>query len=231
MSVQLVIFDIDGTLSDTKKVEDKCFMTAFHRAFGLDISQANWDDFPHVTDWAITETIISRAWERLPTAEEYKRIIALFEEELVSELEREPDQFKEIQGASAFFHHLQCQEAFQVGIATGSWSRSARIKLNAIGIDPTPVAFAHSDLHKSRADITRAAISQAQELTKQPFDQIVYFGDGSWDYRTCKELDIPFIGIDVKNDGKLSNLGAQHVFQHFSEQEAILELLDTLRSQ
>lgn len=229
MSTQLVIFDIDGTLTDTKKVEDKCFMRAFHKAFGLDITDANWDDFPQVTDWAITETIISKTWKRLPTTEEYERVIGLFEKELISELESDANQFQEVAGASGFFHRLLENDSFRVGIATGSWSRSARIKLNAIGIDPTDVAFAHSDLHKSRADITREAIHQAREQKNESFRSIVYFGDGSWDYRTCQELGIPFIGIDAKKDGKLSRLGTQHIFHSFNEQKAILDLLHSLR--
>ena len=62
--MKFVIFDIDGTLTDTKKVEDKCFMKAFKQAFGIDITSQKWEDLQHVTDWGITEEIIQREWNR-----------------------------------------------------------------------------------------------------------------------------------------------------------------------
>lgn len=35
--MKFMIFDIDGTLSNTKKVDGKCFMSAFEKTFGLQI--------------------------------------------------------------------------------------------------------------------------------------------------------------------------------------------------
>lgn len=229
MSIQLVVFDIDGTLTNTKMVEDKCFVSAFHKAFGLNINDTNWNNFIHVTDWAITETIITDAWNRAPTPEEYDLLIGVFENELLSEMGRNPQQFEEVPGASDFFHRLLADERFEVAIATGSWARSAHIKLASIDIDPNQVAFAHSNLFKSRADITLDAITQAKAMSDKSFDSIVYFGDGAWDYRTCKKLNIPFIGIDAMNDKVLEHLGVQHVFQNFKENQEIIDLLSLLR--
>ena len=53
-----IIFDIDGTLSNTTKVDDKCFIKAFKIVFGIDISNQNWSELTNVTDWGITEEII-----------------------------------------------------------------------------------------------------------------------------------------------------------------------------
>ncbi len=49
--MRYVIFDIDGTLTDTKAVDDKCFIKAFDQTFGIDISNQKWEDLQHVTDW------------------------------------------------------------------------------------------------------------------------------------------------------------------------------------
>ncbi len=46
--------------------------------------------------------------------------------------------------------------------------------------------------------------------------EIIYFGDGLWDYKTCKNLGIRFIGIDYMNNGKLRNAGANQVFRDFT---------------
>ncbi len=58
-----------------------------------------------------------------------------------------------------------------------------------------------------------------------PFEEIIYFGDGYWDYVTCKKMNIRLIGIDILNDGKLKALGTEHVFQDYSEPEKILDIL------
>ncbi|MGB0840605.1 MAG: hypothetical protein ACPGXL_10715, partial [Chitinophagales bacterium] len=58
--MKFVIFDIDGTLADTKTVEDKCFIAAFYQTFGIDLSHQKWEDLKNVTDWGITEEIIER---------------------------------------------------------------------------------------------------------------------------------------------------------------------------
>ena len=40
--MKFVIFDIDGTLTDTKKVDDKCFISAFEKTF--QIEQRSYND-------------------------------------------------------------------------------------------------------------------------------------------------------------------------------------------
>lgn len=50
-----IVFDIDGTLTNTRKVDDKCFIKAFKNTFEIDISNQNWSEFTNVTDWGITE--------------------------------------------------------------------------------------------------------------------------------------------------------------------------------
>ena len=108
--MKFVIFDIDGTLTDTKSVEDKCFKSAFQEVFDIDISLQNWADLKHVTDWGITEEIIAREQQRQPSTAEYQQMIKIFTQKLELERQNDPNQFLEVQGAKAFFHHLQQQE-------------------------------------------------------------------------------------------------------------------------
>jgi len=58
--MKYIIFDIDGTLTNTKKVDDECFINAFEQTFDINIEQVNWEDIANVTDWGITEEIILR---------------------------------------------------------------------------------------------------------------------------------------------------------------------------
>ena len=207
-ALHFIIFDIDGTLADTKKVEDKCFMNAFEETFGLNITDQSWEELANVTDWGITEEIILTSLGRIPYATEYETMIANFTRLLKKEEVRDRRQFKEVPGAKSFFYSIQSQEDMAVGIATGSWKASAVIKLASVGILSTDVCFSTSDHHKSREKITLDVIDQLSKQTGKPPKQVTYFGDGAWDYQTCAKLEIDFVGIDVAGDGRLRELGA-----------------------
>ncbi len=221
--MKLIIFDIDGTLTDTKQVEDKCFMTAFERTFGLDIRDQDWADLKNVTDWGITEEIIERELNRMPTQEEYQLMISEFIQQLEYEKSRDVSQFKEVGGAKNFFELLRGKPEYRLGIATGSWEQSARLKLDTIGVEIGQLAFSNSDYHKSREEITKHTIRQLKAETEGDIAEIIYFGDGVWDYRTCRNLGIRFIGIDILGDGKLEGMGAKTVFRNYHNPTQILE--------
>lgn len=223
--MKFVIFDIDGTLTNTKKVEDKCFMKAFEQTFGIDIWSQKWESLINVTDWGITEEIIQREWNRKPKKAEYELMISNFVSNLKVEITKDKLQFSEIPRAKDFFYELKEMNEFKLGVATGSWEKSAKLKLESIGITIDGICFSNSDYHKSREAITKDVIEQLTKRNKETPEQIIYFGDGVWDYKTCKNLGIEFIGIDIENDGKLSELGAKNVFRDYTRSELIMNEL------
>ena len=221
--MQLVIFDIDGTLTDTNHIEAKCYLSAFEATFGIDVSDQRWVDFTHVTDWGITEEIIERKFNRKLTDREHRSMIAAFVRQLESEHAKNVAQFKEVPGAKDFFEQLRGHAGYGIGIATGSWEQSAVIKLNSIGISVHDLAFSNSDHFKSREEITTDVIRQLESRISEPIHDIVYFGDGLWDYKTCQNLDVRFIGIDVSNSGRLKSAGAPVVFSDYTDPKSIVE--------
>jgi HAD superfamily hydrolase (TIGR01549 family) len=226
--MKYIIFDIDGTLANTKKVDDKCFIEAFQQTFAINIQHQKWENLKHVTDWGITEEIIQREKGRVPHEAEYAAFTANLVKRLQQEKERDNKQFSEVKGAKDFFQDLLAFENYAVGIATGAFEQSAKIKLDAIGIDPTLVSFSNSDHHKSREAITQDVIQQLHRRTQKEPEQIIYFGDGEWDFKTCLNLGIRFIGIDVDGDGKLERLGAKWVFRDYRERDMILRGIEFL---
>jgi len=223
--MKLIIFDIDGTLTNTKAVDDKCFINAFDTIFGVDLTEEDWGALKHVTDWGMTEEIILREYNRLPTPTEYQQMLERHVNNLKEAKAKDPSQFQAIKGAVAFFNHIRLQTNWQVGIATGAWEQSALLKLNAIGISTNGIAFSNSDYHKSREAITQHTIEQMSKQTTNGVEEIIYFGDGVWDYKTCQNLGITFIGIDVYNDDKLRSIGATQVFRDYTQPEQIMEVL------
>lgn len=222
---KLIIFDIDGTLLNSTNIEDQCYQEAFEELFGKNIAAYKWEDITHVTDWGITEEIFQHEFGQIPTTKDYARMQQVFFEKLKAAYQDDPSHFKEVPEAKDFFEHLHTHPDYCVGIATGSWEKNASFKLKSIGIDPTVFPFGNSDHQKSRSDILQYAFARANSLYEQAFEEIIYFGDGLWDYKTCKELGVKFIGIDVKEDGKLKSAGAEIVFKDFSASQSILKML------
>ena len=56
--MKLIIFDIDGTLTDSKAIDDACFVESFKEEFDLDIGELDWSKFMNVTDTSITTEIL-----------------------------------------------------------------------------------------------------------------------------------------------------------------------------
>ncbi|PQJ78607.1 HAD family hydrolase [Polaribacter porphyrae] len=222
-----IIFDIDGTLTDTIKVDDKCFIKAFKNVFGIDISNQNWSEFINVTDWGITEELILKHKNRIPTVIEYQKMISEFVTLLQYELNTNKNQFKEIKGALNFIEYLKSKSKsnLEIGIATGGWEKSAVLKLKSIGINALDFAFSNSNHFKTREDIVSDVIHKLNQKHKHKINKVIYFGDGIWDYKTCKKLGIEFIGIDNSKNNKLNNIGAKTIYKNFSDYRLIYKNL------
>jgi phosphoglycolate phosphatase-like HAD superfamily hydrolase len=225
--LKFIIFDIDGTLTNTTDVDDRCYFNAFKKAFGEDIEDVNWAELKNVTDWGITEELVQLKLGREASLEELNRMKRIFFRLLKSEIEKDKNKFEEIPGAKCFFDILINKPNFKIGIATGGWEESAKIKLNAIGINPYDFCFSNSSCFKSREEISRDVIQQMETKSNKAPIEIFYFGDGDWDYFTTQKLGIKFIGIDINQSGKLAKLGATRVYTDYLDSEQILDQLNS----
>jgi len=114
--MKYVIFDIDGTLTNTKKVDDKCFIKAFQQTFDINIENFKWEDLKHVTDWGITEEVIQREVGRAPYKAEYELMRSNFVSILKEAREKDQSQFDEVSGAKDFFNTIRKSTNFKLGI-------------------------------------------------------------------------------------------------------------------
>ena len=223
-TLPLIIFDIDGTLTNTVEVDDLCYTSTFKNLHGIALSKIEWNNFPHVTDLGVCKSIFETMLDQNLTDEILAETKAYFFDQLKTMASDDPTLFIEVAGANAFVNRLRLHN-FPIAIATGGWEESAKFKLDNIGFDYKNLPFANSDHHYSRKEITEIAIKFAREHYNSDFTKIVYFGDGEWDFKTCGELGIEFIGIDNQNTGKLNDLGAKIVFENFFNTEQLIEAI------
>jgi len=220
MKMNLVIFDIDGTLLNSVKTDDECFIQTIDQLYNIDLSESNWADFKNVTDLGLTNEIIEKHFKRLPSNEEVVSIKKYFYN-LLSERKAE---FKEIAGAIKFIEYLHSIKSIKIAIATGGWKETALLKTNSIGLDLNEIVMKTSNDHYNRAEIIKLAIEDSLVHYKvKEFETITYIGDGIWDYKTAAKLGIQFIGLDATGNGNLEKIGAELIFPDFQNSNEIVK--------
>ena len=219
----LAIFDNDGTICDTQRVEGRCYAQAIERVTGRLLASSDWATFAEPTSSAIARQLLADDADARDKEELIKHeFCRLLEEERPTF----PGDFAPISGAAEFMQRLEHEGVCSIAIATGCFDTSARYKLKCCGVslDRYPHATS-SDTPTRREIIPLAAARAGFDLTSA-----VYFGDASWDVAVSTALGIPMIGIGRRID-QLRELGVRFVFRDYTNPDAILKALAVLKAE
>lgn len=224
--MNLIVFDIDGTLTNTKSIDDTCFINSIKECWNCKLQDVDWSMYKNVTDTGLAKDIYINYFKKEVQEEELLKLKEIFISKISSSLKNEPEAFNEIPGATKFFRLLQNKNVV-LAFATGGWKETAEIKLRNININLSDFLYATSNDHFSRKAIVLQAIERAKERYNTTFKNVIYFGDGVWDYKVTHQLKMQFIGIDQNESVKLEKLGAKYVFKSFLETEQIFKVLES----
>ena len=228
MSMKLAIFDIDGTLTNTNRVDDQCFVKALADAHAITQINTDWASYPHTTDSGIMAHVFQENLGRDATETELDKFKSCFVDLLDEQYKSNSSGFDEIAGAAIALDRLKREPDWAVAIATGCWRDSALLKLSAakIDIDGMPAAYAEDGL--SREAILKSAVSQSLErYGSTSFEKIVSIGDGRWDVRTARRLGFHFLGVGSgEAKSMLHKAGAKHVVEDFANYDRLLRVLN-----
>jgi phosphoglycolate phosphatase-like HAD superfamily hydrolase len=218
-SMNLAIFDIDGTLTNTNSVDEDCFVKALAEAHSIKDVVTDWAAYPHTTDSGIIQHIFEEEFRRSPEETELSKLRSCFVGMLSEHYHSASSSFAEIPGASVALKMLHQDSDWAVAIATGCWRESALLKLNAAKIDTEGIPAAYAEDGLSREEILQAAVAQSLEQYRvNCFEKIVSIGDGLWDVRTARRLNFAFLGVGSGESAmKLQLAGAKHVIEDFSD--------------
>lgn len=221
--MNLIIFDIDGTLTQTNKVDSQCFAQAIKDILKISDINTNWSSYQYSTDSGLLKEIYQHFLQREPTVDEEKIIQQHFVNYLKQEWINDKTRYAVVPGADTIFNEISYIGNWHIGIATGGWQQSALFKLEAAAIAHTTLPKAYADDHIERTQIINKVIHQAKKLYRTThYDRIIYVGDRTWDEQAAKALDIDFIGV---GDGFVNRKPEIFAIQDFSDSVPILNYL------
>lgn len=182
-----VIFDIDGTLTQSTEFDSLCFKSAVLEHVDV-VFKDDWGEYKHVTDSGILNEIIDSHGFQEHECELTSKIKSTFISNIENHLKCNP--VEQVPGANNFLAKLTEIQDVSVAIATGCWGETAELKLKSAGIDYQNFPLCSANDGLSRIDIMKSARAKAGNKTEQ---SISYFGDASWDKSACEELGWNFI--------------------------------------
>ena len=216
--MHLVMFDIDGTLTQTNAADTSCYVRAVCEVLKLEEIDCDWHKYQHVTDSGIALELIHRHNNRTTSSSELAQICDRFVDMLDQTFERDQSLCREVTGAGRVLEMLKAREDIVVALATGGWERSARLKLRRADIDVSGFAIATADDAIERDRIMQIARDRSCALCGSArFESITYVGDGLWDWQASQRMGIPFIGIGSNERAeRLRAAGAKWILPDYS---------------
>jgi phosphoglycolate phosphatase-like HAD superfamily hydrolase len=226
--MRLVIFDIDGTLTQTMNADAECFVRSLVDVCGFSDVDTDWSRYKHATDSGVFHEIFEARAGRSPSPIESSQ----FRQHFVGLLEQASSEapFAPVTGVSRLLSRLAGSAEHRVALATGAWRDSARLKMASAGLCYDDYPAASSDDALDRESIIRLSMRRAAERYGR-FSDAVYVGDGVWDARACRSVGIPFIGVGT--DGgveRLAEEGAVCVFPDFSGADLFLSRMYEIKN-
>jgi len=183
------MFDIDGTLVQSKDFEDECFKLAVKEVTGLEIND-DWSTYPHVTDRGILKTFIQRQAPNLELQSLENQVKTAFKSHIRNYLAHST--IREIEGAKNLIARLKADKNCTVSMATGGWKETALLKLGQAGFDTSDLILSSSNDHYSRTEIMKLS---AKKVGADKDMNFTYFGDAEWDVRACRMLNVNLVVV------------------------------------
>jgi phosphoglycolate phosphatase-like HAD superfamily hydrolase len=200
-----ILFDIDGTLIQTKGAGFVAMRIALSELFGV-------VEIPDVpvhgrTDRGIVEDIFDHA--SLDYPQHYDSFSSLYWSYLPEALRKTPGTV--LPGVVDLLAELNQTEGFSLGILTGNAQRAAEIKLQHFGLESFFDFGGYGDDHACRNEVARLAWDSAQEFLGDRFDpaNVWVVGDTVNDIRCARAIDSRVAAVETGGSSRAELIAAQ----------------------
>ena len=207
------IFDIDGTLVESSDFDGDCYFSAIRNVLGEVYIHDNYDKYKNVTDTGILRQIMGE--NKIQEKRQVEEVRTKFGE-LVRQYFQNGGKCHPKAGAITIIDKLLTAHYYAVGLATGGWGHTAKMKLRHAGFNLTNTVLTSSDDNEERVAIMEKCLS----VLGYCFQHIVYVGDAEWDMQATQKLGWHFIGVGTRLKGK-----CEFWVEDFSNHDTFMKML------
>jgi hypothetical protein len=154
-SVDFILFDIDGTLTQSQSIDGEIYLHSLAEVFGFTDVGSDWSAYRHTTDAGILHEFFEDRLGRVPAPAELSAFRTHFVDAIAVAAAHMP--FHEIDGASQVLRYLAESPSHGVSLATGGWRNSAPCKMRSAGMDYDAFPAASAEDAISRVSIMQIA--------------------------------------------------------------------------
>lgn len=210
--MQLVLFDIDGTLLRSNGVGRLATRAAMLEIFGT-VSSLDTHSFGGKTDWFTLIKLLSEHGHTKDTiGQKMSEYMASLERHMTYYIRDSPTWA--LPHALEIIEYLRKQDDIEIGIITGNTSASAKVKLRGAGFDPEWFGpSAYGDEAVDRNDLARLAVKRAGTL-----ENVIVVGDTVLDVQCARAVDAVAVAVKTgyEDPEKLKNSQPDYLLEDLS---------------
>ncbi|MFZ0547426.1 MAG: HAD hydrolase-like protein [Candidatus Promineifilaceae bacterium] len=226
--MQLLLFDIDGTLLRSNGAGKSVLVKALEDVFG---TSGPYDDYDMAgkTDPLIISDLMCAAGKK---ASEIDRCLPTVYERMMFHAQKifSDNSIFPCPGVPELLEALLARKDVIIGLLTGNIEGTAPLKLAAAGIEPSIFRVgAYGSDHKDRNQLPPFALRRAAELTKLLFhgENTTIIGDTPADIACARTIGarVVAVGSGSYSSSTLNQFQPDFLFENFLNRESALEAL------
>ena len=226
--MQLLLFDIDGTLLRSNGAGKATIINALEDTFG---TAGPWENYLMAgkTDPLIIGDLLGAAGKK--TAEIEEKLPQVYERMMfhAQKIYCEENTFP-CPGVPELLADLAQRDDVLLGLLTGNISGTAPLKLAAAGIEPSLFKLgAYGSDHKDRNQLPAYALRRATELTSLPFNgkNTTIIGDTPADIACARAAGARVVAVSSGSysSATLNQFEPDYLFENLLDKKSILDVL------
>jgi phosphoglycolate phosphatase len=222
---KLLLFDVDGTLLKSCGASLRAMTTAARRWFGPAFSLEEVD-----RNGRLDPDIIKASLD-LNGVQATAGQLDAFRESYLEELRAGVATSRILPGVSGLLAGLRAVEGVLLGLVTGNYAEAARIKLEAVRIDPSWfVANGFGEQAATRSRLVRRAMETAASLARRPIAgrDVIVIGDTPRDVESAKAAGCRALAVATGNYPRdvLESTGADLVLDDLADPAPLWAMIE-----
>ena len=226
--MNIILFDIDGTLTRSGGAGRKIFDRVFARLYQeKEISEGM--DFSGKTDPMIIQEIFKTRFNSLPNDSELIRVKKAYLKIIEDEV-RSVRPYQPVEGVTDLLKTLSANDHILLGLATGNFRESAFLKLQSAGLRKFFTFGGFGSDSPNRAELTHLGIERGKKLIPfhHKFEKVFVVGDTPHDVEAGQEagaITIAMLTGSTKKDAFLKRT-PDHILEGYQPVESFLHIVN-----